>query len=555
MRIESILALESNATRLAFIIRILAKYGLADWLSGLDYKWLQEKFKSFDGQRLKDLKTPERIRLALIELGSTYIKLGQILSTRPDLIGPELAAELSKLQSQTVSDSPDLIRQVFVEEFGRPPEEVFREFDPEPLASASIAQVHRAVLPTGEEVAVKVQHADLAPWINSDLDILHGLAELAEKHSSVLRLYQPVATARQFARVLRRELDFTNERRNLEQFARNFEFDDTVEFPAVHTDYCTRRILTMERLHGLPVTDLEGLRKSGRDLNEFARRGAIMYLNMIFRDGFYHADPHPGNVMMLEENVVGVLDCGMVGRLDENLKEQVEDLLLAAVEQDPGRLCDTVLRSGAAPPDCNRDELRGDLADLLHDYVGQSLKEFDLSGALNGLAGVICRHHIVLPAPLSMLIKVLVMLEGTSHRLDPSFSLVDLMQPFYARTVRQRVAPRRFWRRLNKAARDWARFLDNLPRDLSDIVTRVRSGTFHVHLEHRRIESAANRLVVGILTAALFLGSSLLWSRQAPPLIWGISVFGVGGYMASVWLGFRLLFAVRKTGNIRNKSD
>ena len=264
-----------------------------------------------------------------------------------------------------------MIRQVFVEEFGRSPEEVFRQFDPEPMASASIAQVHRAVLPSGEEVAVKVQHAGLAPRINADLDILHGLAELAEKHSSVLRLYQPVATARQFARVLRRELDFSNERRNLEQFPRNFEFDDTVAFPSVHSDYCTRRILTMERLQGLPVTDLEGLRTSGRDLNEFARRGAVMYLNMIFRDGFYHADPHPGNVMMLAENVVGVLDCGMVGRLDENLKEQMEDLLLAAVEQDPGRLCETVLRSGAAPADCNREELRWDLADLLHDYVGQ----------------------------------------------------------------------------------------------------------------------------------------------------------------------------------------
>lgn len=555
MRLDSILALERNAVRLGTIIGVLTKYGLADWLSGLDYKWLKNQFKSSDGQRLTDLKTEERIRLALTELGVTFIKFGQMLSTRPDLVGPEIAEELAKLQSRSVEDSYEDIRQVFLEELGRDPREMFAEFDEKPIASASIAQVHRAVLHTGEEVVVKVQHARIEKVVAKDLDLLLGLAELAEKHSSALRLYQPMATGRQFSRTLRREMDFNHERRNVEQFALNFEYDDTVEFPEVHASYCSKRVLTMEYLRGIPGTDARRMRESGQDLNEFARRGANMYLNMIFRDGFYHADPHPGNLMLLASNVVGVMDCGMVGRLDDRMREEVENMLLAASEKDAQQLSEIVLRLGSTPIDCNRDELRTDIADFLVDYVGQSLSGFDLSGALNGLTGIIRRHHIILPAPLSMLLKVLVMLEGTSQRLNPDFSLAELMKPFYVQSTRRRLAPARVFKKLQKSFRDWERFLDSLPRDLSDIVSRIRSGTLHVHLEHKNIESTVNRLVIGILTAALFLGSSELWSREAPPLIWGVSIFGLMGYLVSLWLGLRLLLAIRKSGNIRTEDD
>lgn len=552
MRVESILSLERNAKRVGTIIGVLTKYGLADWLSSLDYDWLQNRFKSFDGQRLSDLSTPERLRLALTELGSTFIKFGQILSTRPDVVGPELAAELSKLQSQAAVDPPEAVRQIIIDELNRPPEEVFREFEEAAFASASIAQVHRAILSTGEKVVVKVQHAGIDQRVASDLDILLGLAELAEKHSSTLRLYQPVALARQFSRTLRREMDFTNERHHLERFAEHFALDDTVHFPEVHPRYCTKRILTMERLEGVQGTNAQGLRASGQNLNEFARRGAAMYLNMIFRDGFYHADPHPGNLMLLEDTVVGVMDCGMVGRLDESLREEVESMLLAASERDAGRLTEIVLRLGSVPSDCRRDELRTDIGDFLNDYVAQSLTQLNLSGALNGLISIISRHHIQLPAPLSMLLKVLIMLEGTSQLLDRNFSLVELIKPFYLQSARRRLSPMRLMRRLQKSLVNWERFFEALPQDMSDIMSRLRSGTFHVHLEHRRVDSTINRLVLGILAAALFLGSTELWSRQAPPLLGGISVFGALGYLTSIWLGLRLLMAIRRSGNIRS---
>ena len=555
MRLETIIKLERNAARLRDIIAVLAKYGLADWFRHVDWKWLQDHFKSLEGQPVANLSTAERIRLALTELGTTFIKLGQILSTRPDLIGPDIADELAKLQANTPADPPDTVRAVFASELGHPPETLFAEFDDVPLASASIAQVHGARLRSGERVVVKVQHSGIEETIQRDLDLLLGLAELAERHSTTLRLYQPVATARQFRRTLLRELDFTHERHNLETFASRFQDDDTVHFPAVFAALCGRRVLTMERLEGVPGTDVAALRQSGQDLNQFARNGATMYLHMIFRDGFYHADPHPGNLMLLEDTVVGVLDCGMVGRLDEELRGEIENLLLAAAHRDARLLTDTVIRLGTVPSECDRNELQADITDLVEDSLGQSVAEFNLSVTLTGLLDVIRRHHILLPSSLSMLLKVLVMLEGTARRLEPQFSLAELMQPFCVESMKRRLSPGHLGRRLGHTLSEWQRLADNLPRDLSEILARVRSGTFNINLHHRRLETTVNRLIIAILTAALILGSSLLWSMRAPPEIAGISVFGALGYAVAAWLGFRLIRAIHKTGDLRPEDD
>jgi len=553
MRLETLRSLERDAVRVLEIVRVLAKYGLADWLADVPHGWLRDRFHSRDGQALGGLTTAARFRLALTELGPTFIKLGQILSTRADLVGPEFATELAQLQAGVPADAPEAVRALVQAELGRPPEEVFLEFEPAAFASASIAQVHRARLATGEAVVVKVQHAGIAERIRRDLDILVGLGELAERHARLLRPYQPAATARQFRRTLLRELDFHGERRNLATFAANFAGDATVHFPAGHPAYSTRRVLTMERLAGVPGTDEEALRAAGTDLGEFARRGALMYLRMIFRDGFYHADPHPGNLMLLPGNVVGVLDCGMIGRLDEGLRGAVEDLLLVAVERDAPGLTDVVLRLGNVPPTCRRDELAADITDFLGDYVGATLADFQLGAALDGLTDIIRRHEILLPPPLALLLKVLVMLEGTSRRLDRDFSLAELMQPFYLEAQRERLAPTALARKARRMARDWWRFAYALPCDVSDLLLRARRGEFTVRLEHHRIESTANRVVAGVLTAALIIGSSLLWSTKAPPTLYGVSVVGALGYACAAWLGWRVLRAIHRSGDLRDQ--
>ena len=553
MKFTALTRLERNVHRVGEIIGVLAKYGLADWVKGLHYSWIQDRIQSVDGQHIPDLKIEERLRLAFTELGTTFIKLGQVLSTRPDVVGPEVARELAHLQTATQADPPETVRATIEAEFGKPLSSLFAQFEEAPLASASIAQVHVARLHSGEQVVVKVQHAGIANKIMPDLDIVAGLAELAEKHAPQIRLYQPAAVVRQFRRTLLRELDFTFERRNLEEFAEHFAQDDTIHFPHAYAQFSTRRVLTMERLDGILGTDSAALAASGADLNEFARRGANMYLQMIFRDAFYHADPHPGNLMLLPGGVVGVLDCGMVGRLDEELAEGIEEMLMAVVTHNSADLGEVILRVGSAPPATHRDQLRADLTDFVADYVGQSIQEMDLSGALNSLLEIIRRYNITLPPPLSLLLRTLVELEGTAQQLSPEFSLAEVIRPFYTTMVRRRLSVRRIFGRLQHAYRDWERLVESLPRDLGDVLKRVRDGTFSIHLDLRHIDPVINRLVLGVLTAALFVGSSLLWSMKAPPTISGVSVFGGAGYLIAAYLTWRLLRAIKKSGDINSK--
>ena len=553
MKFAALTRLERNAHRVREVIGVLAKYGLADWVKGWNYSWIQERIQTTDGQRIPDLKIEERVRLAFTELGTTFIKLGQVLSTRPDLVGPDIARELAHLQTAAPADPPQVVRATVEAELGKPLLTLYAQFNDTPLASASIAQAHLARLFSGEEVVVKVQHAGIADKIMPDLDILAGLAELAEKHAPQIRIYQPAAVVRQFRRTLLRELDFTFERHNLEEFTTHFADDDSVHFPQAYPTFSTRRVLTMERLDGILGSDSAALAASGADLNEFARRGATMYLQMIFRDAFYHSDPHPGNLMLLPGGVVGVLDCGMVGRLDEDLAEGIEDMLMAVVNHSSADLGEIILRLGSAPPNAPRDQLRADLTDFVADYVGQSIQDMDLSGALNSLLEIIRRYNITLPPPLSLLLRTLVELEGTAQQLSPEFSLAEVLRPFYATMLRRRLSVRRVLARLQHAYRDWERLIQSLPRDLGDVLKRVRDGTFSVHLDHHRLDPIVNRLVLGIMTAALVLGSSLLWSMKAPPTLGGISVFGGAGYLLSLYLGFRLLRAIKKSGDLHSK--
>lgn len=556
MRIDALSRLERHAKRIAEIATVLGKYGLADLFGGFDHAWLRDRLKSADGQTLTGtVTTAARVRMALAELGTTFIKLGQMLSTRADLLGPELTEELALLQCGIPPDSAAIARMTIEKELGKPIEQLFAHFEDEPLAAASIAQVHGALLPTGQSVVVKVRRAGVAEQAVTDLEIVQALAELLEKHSPALRAYQPVALVRQFRRILLREVDFTYERRNLEEFGRNFAEDPTVCIPEVFGQWCSHQVVTMERLEGVRGTDIDITRPMMVEggLDEFARHGANMYLEMIFRDGFYHADPHPGNLLMLPGNIVGVIDCGMVGRIDDDLRDEVESLLVGIVENDSSLVAEQVLRLGAVPSTCDREKLRADLQDFMADFTGHPLNEIHVGAALGSLVEIIRRHHIVLPPALALLLKTIIVLEGTSRRLSQNVSLAELMQPYCTRLMLRRLSPGRVAKRVRHTYRNWNRLLSALPRDLADLLARFRDGTLTVHLDHRHLDPIVNRLVLGILTASIFLGSSQLWSSQAAPLLYGVSVFGALGYVLSLFLGWRLLRAIRKSGNIQSK--
>ena len=550
MDVTSLPQLARNTARFREVIGILAKYGLARWMTRVHIDWVQRLFQDSEGQPIADLSMEQRIRHALTELGTTFVKLGQILSTRPDLVGPKLTAELTHLQSNTPADAPAAIRALIQEELGQTAEELFSEFEETAFASASIGQVHAARLMDGTAVVLKVQHAGIEDRIRNDLDIMHRIAELAEQYSPELRQYRPVETMEEFSRTLLAELDFTREQRHLQTFIRNFAGRDDVKFPTPFVELSSRRVLTMERLSGISVADCEALKSSTYDLAEIAERGAHLFLDMIFRDGFYHADPHPGNLMLLNGGVIGLLDGGMVGRIDEQLREQIEDMLLAAVRQDGLSLCDIIIRVGSLPPGLDDVKLRSEVESFLADYANQSLADFDLSGALNDMTTIIRRFGIVLPVRVSLLIKVLVMLEGTTRNLDPDFSLAELLQPYQATAFRRRLSPQRMWNKLQRAWLDWTRLGETLPRDIADLLNQIKRGRFDVHLEHRRLEQTVNRLVMGILSAALFIGSALLWSRDVAPQLWGISVPGALGWFFALVLGYRLVKAIKHSGNI-----
>jgi len=527
--------------RITEVARVLHRYDLADWVQNIPPGEIRNLLASHETQSMAERPWEERVRLALTDLGTTFIKLGQILSTRPDLVEVGLATELCKLQCGTPPDPPGVVERMIQAELGQPPEQLYTEFEPNAFASASIGQVHRARLPAGQLVVVKVQHEGIEAKICPDLELLMALAQLLENHVAAARAYQPVVTLTEFRRTLLHELDFSAEMRNAQEFARNFAGDATVRFPTVYPKLCSRRVITMEMLVGIPGSNQGELHQSGVNLDEFAHRAANMYLNMIFRDGFYHADPHPGNYMLLPETVVGVVDCGMVGRIDDELRETFEDLLIAFSQRDSEELCGLLLRVCSAPANVVEGAFRSDVNDFLAEYANQSIKEFDLGGALEQLTAIIRGHHLILPSGVSLILKTLIVLEGSARQLSPSFNLMQLVGPFQHQLMSERFKPKRWLAKLRRTHRDVDRLLSSGPKDLTNFLERLRSGRFEVKLEHRHLQAAVNRLVAGLLIAALFLGSTQLCGQSIPPLAFGVSVPGVTGCVVALVMGTLLL--------------
>ena len=549
MKITSIPQIYRHVNRWREILSILSKYGLADWLSHVDIELAKNLLKNQQGEALARQSRERRIRLALVELGPTFIKLGQILSTRADLVGRELADELSHLQDNAPADDPAVIRAIISTELGKSVDDLFEQFDEVPLASASIGQVHQARLKTGERVAVKVQHAGIERKVEIDLEVMAGLAQLAERLPD-MAVYRPRSTVAEFQRILRRELDFEREERNMLEFGRQFAGDATVRIPAPFPELCSRRVLTMDLLEGVKVSNTTRLREAGFDLQEVAQRGADMYLKMIFDHGFYHADPHPGNLMILPGNVLGLLDFGMVGRLDDQLREDFEGMLLAIVGRDATQLTTIIARMGQTPPDLDFAGLSLDVAEFVSHYGNQPADQLNLGEMLNEMTDMIRRHQIMLPSRVALLLKVFVMLEGTSRLLHPKFSLLEVMRPHQKKMFLRRVSPARQLKKMRRIYFDLEHLIEVLPRRVLDIMQQFESGKLDVHLDHRGLEPSVNRLVLGMLSSAIFLGSALLLSHKVAAPLWDISIPGTLGCMVSVAMGLRVLWAIRKSGNL-----
>lgn len=539
------------------IVTVLARYGLADWLQRLPLGFAKEILARGMGREALEESTERRVRKALGELGPTFVKLGQLLSVRPDVVGLKLSQELKHLQDRAPADPPEVVRATLQEALGRTPEELFEKLDLEPVASASIAQVHRAVLHLGDEVAVKVQHDGVERTVETDVGILLDLADLLERHVSESRPYRPRALVEEFRKTLLRELDFRRELHNIEAFRVYFEGDPKLRIPKPYRELTGSRVLTMEYLRGGKATDLEALRALGVEPREVALEGARVFLTMILEHGLFHGDPHPGNLLVMEGGRIGLLDFGMVGRVNDELRHDLEDLLMAVVQRDARRMAHIFIRMGAAPPDLDRSLFRGDLQDLLGYYAEIPVGEIDLASAVREVLDVVRRHRLVLPPDLALLAKVILTLDGTGRGLDPSFQLMSLLLPYRQRIMLQRLSPARQMRKLQRITEDVDRLLQMAPSSVSEVIRQMEGGKFTVQLRvqeiedaRRQLEKCSNRLTFGILTASMILASSLLIWVKSPPILWGYSALGLAGYGLSLFFGARLLWAIYRSGKL-----
>ena len=566
-----------NVRRWGEIISILSRYGLADWLSRINIDLIKEWLRAAEGESIANQPNAVRIRLALTELGPTFIKFGQVLSTRPDIVGADIADELSKLQSNTPADDFEVVKDIIEEQQGCSIDEIFSEFHPNPIASASIGQVHFAKLRSSriaeengngkanQDVVVKVRHAKIEDTIETDLDILSGLAQLAE-HIEDFRSYQPSAVVGEMSRMMRNELVFDRECRNLQQFRALFANEKSLRIPKPIPELCSAKMITMEQLKGVKLRDANARKKTDLqdiDLSQIAKTGASLYLKMIFEHGFYHADPHPGNILLLHDGAIGLIDFGLVGRISEQLREDVESMLVSIVNRDPVMLAGLVKRIGDCPLEMNDSALSNDIADFVGQYSTQVLAHFDMSGALRDFVEIVRRYKITLPYEASLLIKTLITLEGTARHLDPDFSLMEVMRPFQRKLLLKRLSPTRQFRKAQRFYMQMEQLVENLPARVSNILEQIQTGRFDIHLDHRRLGPTVNRLVLGLMTSALFLGSALMLSYKVSPLMfpdpgqWGIkdiSMFGLMGSFVSIMMGLRLFWAIRKSGNL-DQSD
>ncbi len=544
------------------ILGILIKYGFGHIVEQLNIDYYLELGKRIvtlgtASQELERLPQGERLRLALEELGPTFIKLGQLLSTRPDIIPREYLGELQKLQDRVPAVSTEQITAELQREFGYPVEEIFQRFDPIPLAAASISQVHRGTLKSGDEVVFKVRRPDVRKIIETDVDILMGLAYLVEKHLPGGEMYDPIGLVKEFRRTINRELDFSREGRTIERFATNFTADETVRIPAVFWEFTSSSVLTLEYLSGIKISHHDELKAANYDLKLLARRGADAFLKQVFEFGLFHADPHPGNIHVLPDNVICMFDFGMVGRLDEEVKLQLTELLLSVLRRDVDHIISQLLYSGELHDESNLKSLRRDLSEFIDDYYDLLLQDIKVGKLLLDFVDILTEYQIKFPSNLMLLGRALIAIEGLGRQLDPKFNMIEQLKPFAETIFRERYSPANITKEATRALQSYSALGKSLPKDIKEFLNRINRNKFKIDLEHRGLEKlitdldkSTNRISFSMVIAALIIGSSLVMQTDKGPMLFGFPILGLLGYSVAGFLGFGLAIAILRSGRM-----
>ncbi len=542
------------------IVRVLSKYGFDNALEMLGLADMAARGRRLFRSGSVDLSgfsSAERMRMALEELGPTFVKLGQILSTRPDIIPPAFIVEFEKLQDQVPGISFDELRAQLESELGESVDELFEFIDHECLAAASIAQVHRARLKNGEEVVVKVRRPGVVNLVESDISAMMALAKLAERHVSGSELYDPVGVMREFARTIRREMDFSREGHTIEKFRDNFKSTSWMHFPHVYWDHSSRGVLTMEYIDGIKVSDLEALENSGLNRELIAKRGADAFLDMVLKHGFFHGDPHPGNVFILPDNRICLLDYGIVGRIDDSMTSFLSDIIIAIVNRDMDQVVSLLLFAGDISDSLDIRSLKRDLSHFVDGYYEVPLKDIEVGRMLLEFIEIITLYNIRIQTDLMLLAKALVMVEGMGRSLNPAFDMVEHVRPFMEKALRKKMSPGNMAKDAGTVLSSYLSLARNLPRDLKEIINRINRNKFKIDLEHRGLDKfnadfdrSMNRLSSSLILSALIIGSSIIMQTEKGPQLLGFPVLAFMGYVVAGLLGLWLVYAIIRSGRM-----
>ena len=543
------------------ILAILFKHGFGDLVERLKIdQYIEVGLQLISKKRrepLEKLSRAERVRMAFEELGPTYIKLGQALSTRPDLIPFEFIRELSKLQDDVPAFPFPQAVEIIEKELGAAPKDLFESIEEHPIASGSIGQVHKAWLNEDEAVAVKVQRPGIRKIIEVDLEIMLHLATLIERHIEEFSLHRPIKIVEEFADSLGKEIDYTIEAANMERFARQFLDTPTIYIPKVYREMSTSHILTAEFIDGIKVSRIEKLKEAGLDPKKLNENGADLLFKQIFDYGFFHADPHPGNIFALPNNVICLLDFGNAGMVDRTTREEFVDLIDSVVHRNEKRAMQMLLKLAIYDEEPDPRRFERDVADFMGRHLYKPLKEIELGKLLHYLMETAARHRLRIRPDIFLMMKALATVEGVAMTLDPGFDMISRVAPFIERVKLARYYPDRILNDIFSLTALLMRFLEQFPKDVLEISRLVRQKKFLINVEHQGLDTLraahdqiSNRIAFSIIIAALIIGSALIVISETPPIIFGISLIGMIGFVAAALMGIWLLVAILKKGKL-----
>lgn len=554
-----------SAKRLQQIINVFLRYGFGQIIDQIHlgrYIPFKKRLRAFGvWPALKGPSVPERLRMAFEELGPTFIKLAQVLSSRPDLITTQFATEFKKLQDEVPPFPAADAKRIIEEEIKLPVHRVFKRFDDLPIAAASIAQVHRATLIDGSDVVVKVQRPNIKEQIESDINILSTIARLLDKYVPESRFFNPTGIVEEFSRTVRKELDFVEEARNCCRFRKNFEHNLDVYIPKIYAEFVTEKVIVMEMIEGVRIDNIKAIEEMGLDRKRLAKIGVDAYFKQILEDGFFHADPHPGNILVMSTGMIAFLDFGIVGRVSDELKETMASTFLALIQRDFDRLIDQYIELGIVPEDIDIDifrrDFKSDLSDLLEPLYGLTLQEINFAQYLDAVTHLAIKHNLRIPSDLLLINKAMLILENLGRQLDPNFDFVAASEPFATKIIKKKVSPLRLYNKARKNIMEIGDFAFLFPRQLKQIIKKtlrddIQIKMFHVNLPEfiKDMDRSSNRIAFAMIVSAMILSSAIMHATGVGPTIFGISILGLTAFGFAFLLGIWLIISIIRSGRL-----